>query len=40
MRNVIKNLIKTRQKDSDEMREKLFIDSMIDYDQIDEEEVH
>ncbi|KAK3731832.1 hypothetical protein QZH41_020193 [Actinostola sp. cb2023] len=39
MRTVIKNLIKTRRKNPDEVKEKLFIDSMIEYDQIDEEEL-
>jgi len=39
MRTVIKNLIKSRCKNPDEVKEKLFIDSMIEYDQIDEEEV-
>ncbi|KAK3731833.1 hypothetical protein QZH41_020194 [Actinostola sp. cb2023] len=39
MRTVIKNLIKSRCKNPDEVKEKLFIDSMIEYDQIDEAEL-
>jgi len=39
MRSLIKNLIKTRRKIPDDGEEKLFIDSMLENDHIDEEEV-
>lgn len=39
MRTVIRNMIKLRSKNPDDVQEKLFIDSLITNDQIDKEEV-
>lgn len=38
MRSVVRNVIQAR-KNTDKKTDKLFIDSMIEYDQIDQEEV-
>jgi len=39
MRSVIKNIIKSRRNNTDDLTDKLFIDSLMANDQIDEEEV-